>query len=138
MKNQSILRALCRIMAALMLISALALPAMALTAHAEEAATDAEYEAKKQAYREKIMADDVTTDSVKHVLTKYNISYNQPLKANRHNRFSYPCVTRIRKNTSAVLTGGASLSVGCKASLVSFLIGSHTSAKITHITVRRI
>ena len=64
MKKQSILRALCRIMAALMLLSALALPAMTLTAHAEEAATDAEYEAKKQAYREKIMADDVTTDDL--------------------------------------------------------------------------
>ena len=64
MKKQSILRALCRIMAALMLLSALALPAMTLTSHAEEAATDAEYEAKKQAYREKIMADDVTTDDL--------------------------------------------------------------------------
>ncbi len=64
MKKQSILRVLCRILAAIMLISALAVPAMALTAHAEEAATDAEYEAKKQAYREKIMADDVTTDDL--------------------------------------------------------------------------
>ena len=64
MKKQSILRALCRILAAIMLISALALPAMTLTAHAEEAAADAEYEAKKQAYREKIMADDVTTDDL--------------------------------------------------------------------------
>ena len=64
MKKQTTLRVLCRILAALMLISALAIPAMALTAYAEEAAADAEYEAKKQAYREKIMADDVTTDDL--------------------------------------------------------------------------
>ena len=64
MKKQTTLRVLCRIMAAVMLIAALAVPAMALTAHAEEAATDAEYEAKKQAYREKLMADDVTTDDL--------------------------------------------------------------------------
>ena len=64
MKKQTTLRVLCRIMAALMLASALTVPAMVLTAHAEEAATDAEYEAKKQAYREKIMADDVTTDDL--------------------------------------------------------------------------
>ena len=64
MKKQTTLRVLCRIMAALMLVSALAIPAMALTTHAEEAATDAEYEAKKQAYREQIMADDVTTDDL--------------------------------------------------------------------------
>lgn len=64
MKKQTILRVLCRIMAALMLVSALAIPAMALTTHAEEAAPDAEYEAKKQAYREQIMADDVTTDDL--------------------------------------------------------------------------
>ena len=42
MKKQTTLRVLCRILAAVMLISALTLPAMALTAHAEEAATDAE------------------------------------------------------------------------------------------------
>lgn len=64
MKKQTTLRVLRRIMAAVMLIAALAVPAMALTAHAEEAAADAEYEAKKQAYREKIMADDVTTDDL--------------------------------------------------------------------------
>ena len=64
MKKQTTLRTLCRILAALMLVSALAIPAMALTAHAEEAATDAEYEARKQAYREKLMADDVTTDDL--------------------------------------------------------------------------
>lgn len=64
MKKQTTLRILCRIMAAVMLIAALAVPAMALTAYAEEAATDAEYEAKKQAYREKLMADDVTTDDL--------------------------------------------------------------------------
>ena len=46
MKKQTTLRVLCRIMAALMLVSALAIPAMALTTHAEEAAPDAEYEAK--------------------------------------------------------------------------------------------
>ena len=64
MKKQTTLRTLCRIMAAVMLIAALAVPAMALTAYAEETATDAEYEAKKQAYREKLMADDVTTDDL--------------------------------------------------------------------------
>ena len=64
MKKQTTLRTLCRILAALMLVSVLAIPAMALTAHAEETATDAEYEAKKQAYREKLMADDVTTDDL--------------------------------------------------------------------------
>ena len=64
MKKQTKLRVLCRVLAALMLLSALALPAMALTAHAEETAADAEYEAKKQAYREKIMADEVTTDDL--------------------------------------------------------------------------
>ena len=64
MKKQTTLRVLCRIMAAVMLIAALAVPTMALTAYAEEAAADAEYEAKKQAYREKIMADDVTTDDL--------------------------------------------------------------------------
>ncbi|MBP3665654.1 MAG: hypothetical protein J6K29_01250 [Clostridia bacterium] len=56
------LRILCRMMAAVMLLSALAVPTLALTAHAEEA--DAEYEAKKAAYREKLMADDVTTDDL--------------------------------------------------------------------------
>ena len=64
MKKQMTLRTLCRILTALMLVSVLAIPAMALTAHAEETATDAEYEAKKQAYREKLMADDVTTDDL--------------------------------------------------------------------------
>ena len=64
MKKQTTLRTLCRILAAILLISALALPAMALTAYAEESDADAEYEAKKQAYREKIMADDVTTDDL--------------------------------------------------------------------------
>ena len=38
MKKQTTLRVLCRILAAIMLLSALAVPAMALTAHAEEAA----------------------------------------------------------------------------------------------------
>jgi len=61
------IRFLCRVMAAVMLLSTLALPTMALTAHAEDAVeeeVDAEYEAKKKAYREKIMADDVTTDDL--------------------------------------------------------------------------
>ena len=64
MKKQTTLRVLCRIMAALMLVSALAIPAMALTTHAEEAAPDAEYEAKKAAYRAQIMANDVTSDDL--------------------------------------------------------------------------
>lgn len=60
---------LCRLMAAVMLLSALATVVMSpLAAYAEEASAeaeaDAEYEAKKAAYREKIMANDVTTDDI--------------------------------------------------------------------------
>ena len=54
-----------RMMAATMLFSAfLATVPFPMTAHAEEAAPEAEYEAKKKAYREKMMADDVTTDDL--------------------------------------------------------------------------
>lgn len=70
MKKQTthrILRVLCRMMAVVMLLSAMTAVVLPLTAYAEDAAdepADAEYEAKKAAYREKLMADDVTTDDL--------------------------------------------------------------------------
>ncbi len=68
MKHQTkrrMLRAACHILCAVMLLSALMTVVMTpLATYAEEAAADAEYEAKKAAYREKIMADDVTTDDL--------------------------------------------------------------------------
>ncbi len=68
MKHQPkrrMLRAACHILCAVMLLSAITTVVMTpLAAYAAEAAADAEYEAKKAAYREKLMADDVTTDDL--------------------------------------------------------------------------
>ena len=69
MKNPTSCRFLCvvcRIMTVVMLLSAmLTTILLPLTAHAEGAApADAAYEAKKQAYREKLMADEITSDDL--------------------------------------------------------------------------
>lgn len=71
MKKQ-ISRRICRVASCFMMTAMLpsvllAVPPSPLSCYAEEVAPDArddEYEAKKQAYREKLMADDVTTDDL--------------------------------------------------------------------------
>lgn len=68
MKNtlkRRFLRGVCHLVVGVMLMSTVVpvvLPA--LSSAAEESADDAAYEAKKAAYREKLMADDVTTDDL--------------------------------------------------------------------------
>ena len=59
---KKILRTACRFLAATMLMSTATALVAPISAQAES--PDAEYEAKKAAYREKLMADDVTTDDI--------------------------------------------------------------------------
>ena len=63
MKKSAALRTICALSAIITCLSCLlALPVYAEDQTAPEEDTDAEYEAKKAAYREKLMSDDVTSD----------------------------------------------------------------------------
>lgn len=63
MKKSAALRTICALLAIITCLSCLlALPVYAEDQTAPEEDTDAEYEAKKAAYREKLMSDDVTSD----------------------------------------------------------------------------